>query len=83
MLALFQYSDAFLSTPKPFSKPPFCYGLECPEYEIKMKTADFEERCYAEYKWASTDESGNAVFTSEPLPIFYLSAPTPRHPINT
>ena len=60
-VALFPYSDAFPTKQKPFSNPPFCRGLECPEYEVKMKTEDFEERCYAEYKWASTDVSGNGV----------------------
>jgi hypothetical protein len=68
-LAVSQYSDAF-STEANSGEPSFCRGLECPTYKVMMKTADFEERCYAEYKWASTDESGNAVFRFEPMPNF-------------
>ena len=68
-LVISQYSDAFPTEPKS-NEPSFCRGLECPAYKVMMKTADFEERCYAEYKWASTDMSGNAVFTSESIPNF-------------
>ena len=39
-------------------EPSFCRGLQCPEYKVVMHTDDFEERCYQEYKWASTDMSG-------------------------
>lgn len=72
VLAIFQYGDAFPTEPKLLGEPSFCRGLECPEYKVMMKTADFEERCYAEYKWASTDVSGIVVFKSEPLPNFCL-----------
>lgn len=78
VLATFQNSDAFPMAPTFFSEPSFCRGLECPAYKVMMKTADFEERCYAEYKWASTNESGNFTFTSEPVPFFIsISPPLP------
>ncbi len=77
VLAISQYSDAFPTEPKS-NKPSFCRGLECPAYKVMMKTADFEERCYAEYKWASTDISGNAVFTSEPTNTKFFAFLTPR-----
>ena len=56
-LVLSQYGRAFPI--QGMEKPSFCRSLECPEYKVVMTTEDFEERCYEEYKWASTDMSGN------------------------
>ena len=55
-LVLSQYGKAFPL--QAMEEPSFCRGLECPEYKVVMTTEDFEERCYEEYKWASTDMSG-------------------------
>ena len=39
-------------------KPPFCRDYDCPGYTVKLKTDDYELRCYNSYKWVSTDEKG-------------------------
>ena len=67
ILAISKYILALPTHQK--AEPTFCRGLECPEYDVVMKTADFEERCYSVYKWASTDMSGN--MTSEENIKFY------------
>ena len=38
-----------------------CHGLECPDYEVKTKTDDYELRCYSNYSWVGTQYVGKFV----------------------
>lgn len=58
VLMVATHGQGFPIESKAKGDPSFCRDLECPEYQVIKKTKDFEERCYAEYKWASTDMSG-------------------------
>ena len=31
-----------------------CHDLECPNYELKKKTDDYELRCYSKFTWVGT-----------------------------
>ena len=35
-----------------------CHGLECPDYELKKKTDNYELRCYSNYSWVGTQYVG-------------------------
>jgi len=66
-------------------EPKFCNGLECPHFTVKRNTSEYQERCYQEYKWASTVVAGKSSIkeiTSQALNqggALGASAPPPLH----
>ena len=51
--------------------PPFCNGLDCPEYVVKRNGSTYELRCYQSYKWASTVVTGKCLSEHGRSPFIY------------
>ena len=47
-----------------------CHGLDCPEYEKKKSTDEYESRCYPSYAWVGTSYTGDTLSSEERKDMF-------------